>query len=107
MKKFNKKIFLTAASVAMLLTFISWIAIWQDDTHNRFNSTWRVLRQLAYVVRFPTHTLFWNFLIRHDNIIYYIGGLLINCFFYGFFIERIFSFFNKKKRKFPPVPTGI
>ncbi len=31
MRKFNKKIFLIAASVTMLLTFISWIAIWQDD----------------------------------------------------------------------------
>ena len=82
----------------MFLTFVSWIAIWQYDTQDNFHSIWGILRQLAYVVRFPVYTLFWNFLVRHDNLIYYIGGLLINCIFYGLIIERFFSLLFKRSK---------
>lgn len=51
------------------------------------------LEKLFYLFRFPTHTLFFEFM----NGPMFFVGLFINCLFYGLVIERIISVYKKKK----------
>ena len=55
----------------------------------------KALEQLFYLFRFPTHTLF--FQIMNGSM--FFVGLFLNCLFYGFVIERLFSFNKKKKNE--------
>lgn len=97
MEKFNNRIFGTAVLVTVLLNFVSWAALEAHETQHRFHALLGILGNLWTILRFPTYTLFWSFLISHNNLIYYSGGVLINCICYGIIVERIFSLFHKKQ----------
>jgi hypothetical protein len=66
-----------------------------------------------WIFTFPFGLLLWiseSWIIppRYEIItyIFILGGLILNSFFIGLLIERIF-YLRKKKSKFPPVPTGL
>jgi hypothetical protein len=106
MKKFNLVIFLISVIVIGVLTFVSFLAAFAIDEGNKLNMIWLFFSKLFYVLRFPTHTLFWAFLTRHEGPTIYLMGLFINCIFYALLIERIFSLFNKRS-KTSSVPPRI
>ncbi len=95
MRKFNIVIFLVSSLIVMTLMFMSFMAAWGEDEGNKLNLFWLFFARLFYILRFPTHVLFWGFLTKHGGS-YFILGLIINCFFYGLLIERLFSLRKKK-----------
>jgi hypothetical protein len=52
---------------------------------------------IFYILRFPTHTLFWSF-IANGGVFMLFSGIFINCMFYGVITERIFSIFKLWKK---------
>jgi hypothetical protein len=103
MRKFNTILFLASTLTIMFLTFISFMAAWGEDEGNKLNLFWLFFVKLFYILRFPTHVLFWEFLTRHGGS-FFILGLIINCFFYGLVVERLFSL-RKNKSKFTSAPN--
>lgn len=97
MKNFNKRIFKRSIIIVGILLFFSFLAAWQIDegwTSSGVGPVTSALSKLFYILRFPTHTLFWIFF--SSSAFLFFLGLFINCIFYGFIIERIISFFPKK-----------
>jgi hypothetical protein len=94
MKINNFKVwFFTSASLFFsIFTFITLIAAGAvDEGTDGSSSIIHVLAKLYYVFRFPTHTLFFNFM---DGRFFFLG-LGINCLCYGFIMERIVFMFSK------------
>ncbi|MEX6687096.1 hypothetical protein QTN47_06300 [Danxiaibacter flavus] len=86
--RFNFKVFFAATIICCILTFVTLLAAAARDEGTGGNGLIVVtLEKLYYIFRFPTHTLFFWLM---DGSMFLIG-LLINCLFYGFIIERIFS----------------
>jgi hypothetical protein len=106
MKKFNLKIFVIATVVTILLTFVSWAGLEANGMQNGSHTLWGTVGSLWTILRFPIFTFFWKFLYEKENILLMSTGVFINCAFYGFIVERIFSL-RKKKSKIPPVSSGI
>ena len=55
----------------------------------------KTFEKLFYIFRFPTHTLFFEFM---DGSMFFVG-LFTNCLFYGLIAERVFSFNRKNDVK--------
>ena len=49
-----------------------------------------LLPYLFYILRFPTHSLLWDFFSQSSTL--YRTGLVINIFFWSLILERIFLF---------------
>jgi hypothetical protein len=97
MKGFDKKIFTIATFVTGLLLVPSFLAAFGEDEGTLgTNIIWVVFFKLFYILRFPTHTLFWA-IFCNAGIVVYLSGLIINCMFYGFLTERIYSVFRQEK----------
>jgi len=79
----------------MIIGFLlipSFLAAWAEDEGTLgTNLFWIVFAKLFYILRFPTHTLLWGFISKVDSGGVFMGGLAINCMFYGFLIERLIS----------------
>ena len=101
MKKFNLKIFFIATFIIILLNFFSWTGLQQNDFLNGSNSFWRIIAGFWQVLRFPLFTLCWHFLFGLNNFFVYSTAVFLNCAFYGFLIERIFSLLSKKSKLLP------
>ncbi len=87
MKDFSKTIFISVTLLLFCLTFISYYgALAEEDGTLNNNSTLIWLARLFNILRFPTHSLLWNLFSQNGTI--YIVGLIINCLFYAFIIER-------------------
>ena len=87
MKKFNTRAFFISFVLTGCLLILSFFAAWAKDEGtlgNGFISS--VLAKLFYTLRFPTHTLLWDFFSSNATI--YFLGLLINIIFWGFVFER-------------------
>ena len=86
---FNIKVFITAAILIFILTFFSFIGAWSVDEGTNGTGLFGVITYLFsllfYIFRFPTHTLFFEYM---TGSIFYIG-LLINCLIWALIIERI------------------
>jgi hypothetical protein len=106
MKKFNLRIFMIATVVTILLNFVSLVGLEAHGTLNRSHTLLGMVGSIWTVLRFPIFTCFWKFIYSPFNIILFSIAIFLNCAFYGVIVERIF-YFLRKKRKFPPVPTGI
>jgi hypothetical protein len=106
MKKFNLRIFRVATAVAVLLTFISWVAIEANGMENGNHAVWGAISRLWSVLRFPIFTLYWHFLYNQNNLILFSIAVFLNCAFYGFIFERFYSL-SRKKSKFPHYPTRV
>jgi len=98
MKKFNFKIFAIASIVAILLTFASWVGLEVHNSPDRSNLFLGEVGGLWAILRFPTFTFFWKFLYSSNNVLLFSVAVMIDCAFYGFIVERIFSLFNKKRK---------
>jgi hypothetical protein len=94
--KFNFKIFLIATIICSILTFVTLIAAAaRDEGTGGDGIIVKVLEKLFYIFRFPTHTLFFQFM----NGSMFIVGLFLNCLFYGLLVERVFAFKKKNESK--------
>ena len=95
MKRNNFKplIFISAIPIFGIFTFITLIAAGAVDEGTDGNSALiQALAKLFYIFRFPTHTIFFNFI---DGSLFFLG-LGINCLFYSFITERIVSALSKR-----------
>jgi hypothetical protein len=94
---FNVKTFVIAAILIFILTFLSFIAAGAVDEGTDGAGLIGVITYLFsilfYIFRFPTHSLFFEYM---TGSIFYIG-LLINCLFWALIIERIFRLIKSKK----------
>jgi hypothetical protein len=82
---------------SFFLVIPSFIAAWAEDEGTLGTSIiWMVFFKLFYILRFPTHTLFWV-IFSNAGVVVYLSGLIINCMFYGFITERIYSFFRQEE----------
>jgi hypothetical protein len=98
MKNFNKQTFIISTVLVGLLLVPCFFAAWGDDEGTLdSNIIWVTLSKLFYILRFPTHTLFWK--LFSMNITLFFIGLILNCMFYGLLIERSFSLFKLSKAK--------
>ena len=92
MRNFNKLTFIIATILFGLLLVLGFLAAWAEDEGTLgTNIIWVTFAKLFYILRFPTHTLLWTFFSSNGTTIYF-AGLIINCIFYGFITERLFSF---------------
>jgi hypothetical protein len=98
MKHFNKRTFLNSTIIVGLLLIPCFFAAWGDDEGTLgTNSFWVTLSKLFYILRFPTHTLFWK--LFSFNAALFIIGLVINCMFYGLLFERTIFLLKFTKAK--------
>lgn len=94
MKNFSKPTFIIATVVFGLLLVPSFLAAWAEDEGTLGTSIiWTTFAKLFYILRFPTHTLFWTLITKFGATIFFLG-LGLNCLFYGLITERIIAFFN-------------
>lgn len=97
MKSLNKKTFIIATVFFGLLFIPSFLAAWAEEEGTLgTNIIWVAFAKLFYVLRFPTHTLLWALFLKGGATIYF-AGLIINCLFYGFVTERLFSLVKHKR----------
>ena len=104
MKKFKPVVFVLSFFTVGALTLMSTLAAFGEDEGQKLNGFWLFFFKLYQVLRFPTHTLFFNFFV--NGWFLFLFGLFINSVIYAFLTERLFSLFRKKP-KFPSIPTGI
>jgi hypothetical protein len=94
--KFNFKTFLITTIICGIFTFVTLIAAAARDEGTGGNGIITItLEKIFYLFRFPTHTLFFQFM----NGSMFFVGLFINCLFYGLVIERISSFYKSRESK--------
>lgn len=98
LKNFNWTIFLISVLVVGLLVIPSFFAAFAEDegTLNPDYKIWNFFAKLFYILRFPTHTLLWSALSEGGPLTY-LGGLFVNCMFYGLLIERLATLLKQKK----------
>jgi hypothetical protein len=98
MKKFNLRIFMITTVVTILLNFVNWAALSAHNTRSSSLILLWVADSLWTILRFPIFTLFWNFIVTSDNPVITSTAAFLNCVFYAIIVERIFYFFNKKRK---------
>ena len=92
--KFNFTTFSISTAICCVLTFVTLVAAAaRDEGTGGGGIIVMALEKLFYLFRFPTHTLFFEFM----NGPMFFVGLFINCLFYGLVVERIISFDKNKK----------
>jgi hypothetical protein len=97
MKPFNPAIFLLSTMVYLLLLFPSFICAGsKDEGMMSPDSFLNIFAWLFYLLRFPTHTLFWSTFSGDSQLFFF--GLFLNCFFWGIVTERVFSIFHKRMK---------
>jgi hypothetical protein len=98
MKNFSKSTFTISTIIFGFLLIPSFLAAFGEDEGTLpADSFWIIFAKLFYVLRFPTHTLFWTLICKGGGAIFF-GGLLINCLFYGLLTERLLSIFEKLRQ---------
>ena len=94
--KFNFKIFFITTIICGVLTFVTLVAAAaRDEGTGGDGIIVKALEKLFYIFRFPTHTLFFQFM----NGSMFFVGLFLNCLFYGLVVERAFAFNKKNESK--------
>ena len=98
MRRINWKIVFFASIFFAVLTIDSFLGSWSyDEGHHGRTET--IQNDIFSVMRFPVHTLFWNFISKDSaSAIAYPLGLLVNVIFYALLYERIFYVLTKIKR---------
>ena len=93
MKKFKPLLFLSCTLVLATITFFSFSEAYTHDegilAHRKYNS---LLVDFFNVMRFPSHVLFPRYTATP---FYFSVGLIVNCLFYGFIIERLVYYIDK------------
>lgn len=83
--------FTVAASLVCLFTIIVFIGAAAYDEGMTNNPT---VYHLFNILRFPTHTLFFDFFLKSGFL--FFGGLLLNVLFYALLIERCFTYLRRR-----------
>ena len=82
-----------------MLTFISLVAAGAMDEGTQgmgtFGMAVLVISKFYYIFRFPTHTLFFQYM--HGKL--FLIGLFFNSIFYALLTERIIAYFNFKTKR--------
>jgi len=92
--KFSLMLFLLTTLIFCVLAFVMLFAAGAVDEGSDGNSfTIQLLAKGYHIVRFPTHTFFFD--IMNGPI--FLIGLFMNCLFYGFCSERIISLLKTKQ----------
>lgn len=95
LKTISYKRFWFSTILTGLLLIPCFFAAWAEDEGTLGNNILLVtFSKLFYILRFPTHTLFWNFFSYNAGL--FITGLILNCIFFGLLIERIY--YNLKQK---------
>lgn len=90
----NIRVLIKATIALIIFTIICFFAAFADDEGTTGgNMIIGALSGIFNVLRFPVHTLLGD-LVQNPTM--YFGGLLINCMFYGFLIERLIKLMRKK-----------
>jgi hypothetical protein len=76
-----------------------------EDNSPGIGLFWIILARSFWVFTFPISLWFLIFNFNFDPG-FILAGLILNSFFLGLLIERLF-YLRKKKSKSPPVPTAI
>lgn len=98
MENFNKQTFIVSTVFVGLLLIPSFLAAWAYDEGTLGDNLILVsLSRFFHVLRFPTHILFWE--LFSGNGLLFLGGLLLNCIFYGLAIERVVFLFKHFRAK--------
>lgn len=93
--RFNIVLFIILTIIFCVITFITLLAAAAEDEGTNGNyPVWHILANLFYIFRFPTHTLFRDFVSSGHPL--FLGGLIFNGMFYAFITERIVSFITTK-----------
>ncbi len=97
MRRFNKRIFLASTLVVGFLFIPSFLAAYGEDEGTLgTNFFWIAFAKLFHILRFPTHTLLWNYITKGGAIVFF-GGFAVNFMFYGFLLERLISILKRKE----------
>lgn len=97
MKGFNKTIFIISTLLLLGLTFFGGLGAFAEEDGTIDNSSSLIwLAKMFNILRFPTHTLFWDLFSLNGYI--YILGLLLNCLLYGLIFERIIYYFKRSAK---------
>ncbi|RYY62993.1 MAG: hypothetical protein EOO05_00740 [Chitinophagaceae bacterium] len=97
MKYFNRKVFITASMITGLLVVISMFSTLEAQSgKNGSNAMMKLLAGLFNVLRFPAHTVIGSAV--ESSTLLFCAGLLLNCLFYGFIYERVYSFFQRRRQ---------
>lgn len=95
-KGFSFRTFIKALIIISLLTFASLLAAYSHDEGTGGNNLLvRIFSTFFYILRFPTHVILWKSVGQNTQL--YFGGLIVNCLFYAFLIERIVKLIRKDK----------
>jgi hypothetical protein len=98
MRKFSWKIFVVSTVLITALLIFSFGVAWGDDDGTLTKKSYlQIFVKIFYILRFPTHTLFWNYIITHESAFLFCGTLFINCLLYALIIERLIYFFKKMR----------
>ena len=96
-RRFNKLILIISTIASGSLLIFSFLAAFAEDEGTLSHDSFLILfAKLFHVFRFPTNIIF-DIVLNSYSETYFIIGLIINCFFYGFIIERIIAFIKAKK----------
>ena len=87
-KRFNIWMYVGVVLLLGLLTFCSYVACAALEEGASSTILIEVLALCFYICRFPTHTLFFEYLSGGGM---FIETLVFNCFFNGFLVERLIS----------------
>lgn len=92
-KEVNKVLFYGLCGMFMLLTFLTFLGTVIYDEGMGDNIWLRFSYWAFHIFRLPSH-VFWS---GKMNGTMFLGGLIFNCFFNAFALERLFSIFKGLK----------
>lgn len=98
MKDFNRRLFVTISIIAGLLVVMSLFSTLEKDSGQVGSNFLMVLLSgLFAVLRFPVHTVLGE--MAETSTLVFCAGLIINCLFYAFIIERFCTKVLRRRRR--------
>jgi hypothetical protein len=88
------KIFLLTGLILSILGFVSFVGLMSAKEESSISAN--ICYALFSIIRFPTHTLFWD--TFQDSDLYAIG-IFLNIVLYSFLAERLFYITRRLKNK--------
>jgi hypothetical protein len=90
--KINLKIWILFFIIFIIFTAISFWAAFAVEEGTMVNLLTLFFNKLYYILRFPSHTLFFKYM--RGNMFYL--GLIFNNLLYAFIFERLYTFIKSK-----------
>jgi len=99
--KLNIRFIIVIGIFLFLAAVLSFIAYWAVEEGND-SEFLNVAGNLAFIFRFPSHTLLWGFMTSGSGtrfIVTFLFGLIFNILFYAVCIERLLFLFKGQGNK--------